>query len=141
MAKGATSEEQHEGAGDTTSRKPDARDIDEVRATLPEAATVTLASLVNLLRLMGAELVMMQPESGTERFEQAVRAKIHQFASPTTNQHAHEAGLAYAQHLMEQVLIQIRAQAEVKRSLAPAHREKTKEPGSETVHPTSRLLN
>jgi hypothetical protein len=75
-----------------------------------------VAALLHLLRLMGAELVLTRGgEIG--QFEQAVRAKIDQFSSPTANQQARHAGLACARHLVEQVLTQIRAQAELKRSL------------------------
>jgi hypothetical protein len=102
--------------------------IEEIAAALPEAGSAAIAALLHLIRLMGAELVLAQPGCETERFEQAVRTKIEQFVSPTTNQTARDAGLAFARHLVEQVLTQIRAQAQVKRSLTP---------GQHTAHPQS----
>jgi len=90
----------------------------EVGAALPEAATAAFAALVHLLRLMAADLVLHRPGADIERFEQAVRTKIEQFVSPTSNQSAREAGLAFARHLVDQVLVQVRAQAEIKRSLS-----------------------
>jgi hypothetical protein len=95
--------------------------IEEIAAALPEAGSAAIAALLHLIRLMGAELVLAQPGCETERFEKAVRTKIEQFTSPTANQGARDAGLAFARHLVEQVLTQIRAQAQVKRSLTPAH--------------------
>jgi hypothetical protein len=86
-------------------------------ADLPETAAVTIAALLHLFRLAGAELVLMRPGYETQRFEQAVHSKIDQFTGPTTSQSARDTGLALARHLVEQVLTQIRAQAEVKRSL------------------------
>ena len=83
------------------------------------AGGATVAALLHLLRLTGAELVLMRRDCDPTFFEQAVRAKIAQFASPTANAHAREAGLAHARYLVEQVLLQIRAQAELKRSLGP----------------------
>jgi hypothetical protein len=93
---------------------------------LSDSGSVTVAALVNLLRLlvnllrlMGAELVLAQPGCETERFENAVRTKIQQFVSPNVSAEAREAGLRFAQYLVEQVLSQIRAQARIKRSLTP----------------------
>ena len=92
---------------------------EEVGNALPEPATVAFAALLHLLRLMAADLVLYRPDADIERFEQAVRTKIEQFVSPTTNQTARDAGLAFARHLVEQVLVQIRAQAEIKKRLSP----------------------
>ena len=86
---------------------------------LSDSGSVTVAALVNLLRLMGAELVLAQPGCETERFENAVRTKIQQFVSPNVSAEARETGLRFAQYLVEQVLSQIRAQAQIKRSLTP----------------------
>ncbi len=86
------------------------------RVVFTESGGATVAALLHLLRLMGAELVLVHG-ADTERFEQAVRTKIEQFPTPTANKQARDAGLARARHLVEQVLTQIRAQAELKRSL------------------------
>ena len=67
---------------------------------------------------MAADLVLHRPDPDLERFEQAVRTKIEQFVSPTANQSARDAGLAFARHLVEQVLTQLRAQVEIKKSLS-----------------------
>jgi len=91
---------------------------EEVGNALPEPATVAFAALLHLLRLMAADLVLYRPDADIERFEQAVRTKIEQFVSPTVNQAARDAGLAFARHLVEQVLVQVRAQAEIKKSLS-----------------------
>jgi hypothetical protein len=91
--------------------------IAETGADFPEAATETIAALLNLIRLMGAELVLNGAGGETERFERAVRAKIEQYSSPTRNQAARQSGLAFARYLVEQVITQIRAQAQVKKSL------------------------
>jgi hypothetical protein len=90
----------------------------EIGTGFPEAATETIAALLHLIRLMGGELVLNIAGGETERFERAVRSKIEQFPSPTSNPAARKSGLAFASHLVEQVLTQLRAQAEVKRSLA-----------------------
>jgi hypothetical protein len=90
----------------------------DIGAGFPEAATETIAALLHLVKLMGGELVLNVAGGETERFERAVRTKIGQFTSPTANQAARKSGLAFATHLVEQVLTQLRAQAEVKRSLA-----------------------
>jgi hypothetical protein len=52
-----------------------------------------------------------------DQFEAAARKKLDEFTSPTANRHAHNVGLAFAHHLVEQVLVQIRAQAELKKRL------------------------
>jgi hypothetical protein len=92
---------------------------EEVSNSLPEPATAAFAALLHLLRLMAADLVLGRPDVDIDRFEQAVRAKIEQFVSPTANQSAREAGLAFARFLVEQVLVQVRAQVEIKKSLSP----------------------
>jgi hypothetical protein len=100
----------------------------QIGTSFPEAATETIAALLHLVRLMGGELVLNVSGGETERFERAVRSKIQQFPSPTSNPAARKSGLAFATHLVEQVLTQLRAQAEVKRSLAkgkPARRQET----------------
>jgi hypothetical protein len=108
---------------------------------LPEAAAVTVSALLHLFRLAGAELVLIRPGCEVERFEQAVRARINQFTSPTANQSAYDTGLTLARHLVEQVLAEIRAQAEVKRSLTGFHSsQQTPSQGTDT-EPVPKLLN
>ncbi len=92
--------------------------VEEVSAALPEAATAAFAALLHLIRLMAADLVLHRSDANLERFEQAVRTKIEQFVSPTANQSARDAGLAFARHLVELVLTQLRAQVEIKKSLS-----------------------
>jgi hypothetical protein len=82
-----------------------------------EAASETVAALLHLIRLIGAELVLNRGSNFAE-FEQAVRKQIGHFSSPTANPQARDAGLARAQQLVEHVLSQIRAQAELKHSLS-----------------------
>jgi len=125
----------------TTPRGP----VEEVAAALPESATAAFAALLHLIRLMGADLVLHRPDADVERFEQAVRTKIEQFTSPTANQSARDAGLAFARYLVEQVLTQIRAQAQIKKSLsvnrptAPA--EKTTAPPAGAQADLPKFLN
>ena len=119
--------------------------VDEVAAALPESATAAFAALLHLIRLMGADLVLNRPDADLERFEQAVRTKIEQFASPTANQGARDAGLAFARHLVEQVLTQIRAQVQIKKSLSvnrqTALAEKTAAPAPEAHANLPKFLN
>lgn len=82
-----------------------------------EVGGATVAALLHLLRLLSAELVLIRGID-IAQFEQAVRAKISDFTSPTANREAREAGLTQARHLVEQVLTQVRAQAELKKSLS-----------------------
>jgi len=82
-----------------------------------ETGGATVAALLHLLRLLSAELVLIRGID-IAQFEQAVRAKISDFTSPTANREAREAGLTQARHLVEQVLTQVRAQAELKKSLS-----------------------
>ena len=102
-----------------------------------EAGAAAVAALLHLLRLMGAELVLMRPDCDPTRFEQAVRSKIGQFPSPSSNEQAREAGLAHARHLVEQVLMQIRAQAELKKSLSAGQARASSNAGSQVAN----LLN
>lgn len=106
-----------------------------------ESGSVTLAALLNLLRLMGAELVLTHAGGETARFEQAVRAKIGQFTSSPAKPEAREAGLAYAKHLVEQVIAQIRAQAQLQKSLSPAPRREAPAPAAAPAPHLPRLLN
>jgi hypothetical protein len=114
---------------------------EQLARSFTETGGVTLAALLNLLRLMGAELVLTHGGCESERFEQAVRAKIGQFPSPTANPEAREAGLAYAKHLVEQVVAQIRAQAQLQKSLSPAARREAPPAAAAATPHLPRLLN
>jgi hypothetical protein len=103
-----------------------------------EESSVTAAALLNLVRLLGGELVLVR---GLEvgKFEHAVRERLGQFVSPPVNPAVRKAGIARARHLVEQVLTQIRAQAEVKSSLTVA---KSQERNSLTSAPSpAKALN
>ena len=122
----------------------DASPAADISASFPEAATETIAALLHLIKLMGGELVLNVAGGETERFERAVRSKITQYSSPTTNPPARKSGLAFATHLVEQVLTQLRAQAEVKRSLAKgkgAPRQKASADDAGPSSPASKFLN
>jgi hypothetical protein len=106
-----------------------------------EAGGAAVAALLHLIRLMGAELVLMRRDCDPTRFEQAVRSKIEHFTSPTANEHARQAGLAHARYLVEQVLTQIRAQAELKRSLGSGAAQPQPSGAANTPPSSSRLLN
>jgi hypothetical protein len=115
----------------------------DIGAGFPEAATETIAALLHLIKLMGGELVLNVAGGETERFERAVRSKITQYSSPTTDPAARKSGLAFATHLVEQVLTQLRAQAEVKRSLAKSNGVPRQKPRADDAGapPTSKFLN
>ena len=113
----------------------------EIGASFPEAATETIAALLHLIKLMGGELVLNVAGGETERFERAVRSKIAQYTSPTAEPGARKSGLAFATHLVEQVLTQLRAQAEVKRSLAKGARRKKVRAEVAGSPPSSKFLN
>jgi hypothetical protein len=105
-----------------------------------EAAGAMVAAVLHLVRLLGAELVLARGHD-IGHLEQAVHAKLKDFTSPTANPQAREAGLAQARHLVEQVLTQIRAQVELKKSLTVAD---LSGPPSSNLRPIpfpSRLLN
>ncbi len=130
-----------DGSAALASRGP----IEEVAAALPESATAAFAALLHLIRLMGGDIVLHRTDADFERFEQAVRTKIEQFTSPTPNQSARDAGLAFARHLVEQVLTQLRAQVQLKKSLSvnrqtvPA--EKSAAPSTEAHADLPKFLN
>jgi hypothetical protein len=90
---------------------------------LSEAGGVTVAALLHLVRLMGAEIVFARRDCDLTTFEQAVRVKLKQFNSPTGNKQAINAGIAFAHTLVDQVLTQIRAQAELKQTLRAASKQ------------------
>jgi hypothetical protein len=117
-------------AEETTTRTSD--------VTFSEAGGAAVAAILHLLRLVSAELVL---HHGLDigRFEAAARKKIDEFTSPTTNSHARDAGLAFAHQLLEQLLVQIRAQAEVKKRLGAS--EDAPAGTSASLPPQSKLLN
>ncbi len=106
--------------------------------TFSEAGGAAVAAILHLLRLVSAELVLARGLS-VATFEAAARKKIDEFTSPAIHPQAHEAGLAFAHHLLEQVLTQIRAQAEVKKSLAV--RDEKAVPAAHVSAPHSKFLN
>jgi hypothetical protein len=65
------------------------------------AGGATVAAILHLVRLMGAELVLARGHD-LGQFEHAVRAKLGEFTSPTADPEARRAGLAHAHHLIEQ---------------------------------------
>jgi hypothetical protein len=113
----------------------------DIGASFPEAATETIAALLHLIKLMGGELVLNVAGGETQRFERAVRSKIAQYTSPTADPSARQSGLAFATHLVEQVLTQLRAQAEVKRSLAKGAGSKKVRADDTGSPPHSKFLN
>ncbi len=101
---------------------------------------VTVAAILHIFRLVGAELVLARGID-IAQLEQAVRAKLGEFTSPTTDLAAREAGLAHARFLVDHVLTQIRAQADLKRSLAVGTQKEVELHPSHAAHPASKLLN
>src|SRR5215470_11092471 len=95
--------------------------------SMPEAGGVAMAAILHLLRLVSAELVLLRGID-LKRFEEAARNKLNEFTSPTTNPKARQAGLAFAHELLEQILVQIRAQAELKKLLGSHKTESTSPP-------------
>jgi hypothetical protein len=95
------------------------RTVTTAEVTFSESGGVTMAAILHLLRLVSAELVLLRGLDITH-FEAAARKKLDEFTSPTANRHARDMGLAFAHDLLEQVLLQIRAQAEVKKRLGPS---------------------
>ena len=89
-----------------------------------QVGAVAVAAILNMFRLVAGELVLLRskPQDSTW-FEQAVRKQLDQFTSPTNDQAARAAGLECARYLIEQVLAQIRAQAEIKRALSASEQE------------------
>jgi len=75
-----------------------------------------MAAVLHLLRLVSAELVLFRGLD-VQRLEKAMREKIGEFTSPIPNQQAREVGLTFARTLVDQILVQVRAQAELKNSL------------------------
>ena len=73
--------------------------------------------LCSMLRLVSAELVLYRGID-MQRFENAMRAKISEFTSPIVSQDAKDVGLAFARVVVDQILVQVRAQADLKNTLA-----------------------
>jgi fumarylacetoacetate (FAA) hydrolase family protein len=84
---------------------------------LSDEAAVAMAAVLHLLRLVSAELILFRGLDAP-RLENAMREKIGEFTSPVANQEAKEAGLAFARSLVDQILVHVRAQAELKNTLA-----------------------
>ena len=94
-----------------------------------DEAAASMAAVLHLLRLVSAELVLFRGLD-VQRLEKAMREKIGEFTSPIPNQQAREVGLAFARDLVDQILVQVRAQAELKNSLSG-------KPASDSVPPTT----
>jgi hypothetical protein len=114
---------------------PAANPAADIGSGFSDAAKETIAALLHLIKLMGGELVLNVAGGETERFERAVRSKIEQYTSPTADPAARKSGLAFASHLVEQVLTQLRAQAAVKRSLAKRKGAQRQEPRADDAAP------
>jgi fumarylacetoacetate (FAA) hydrolase family protein len=84
---------------------------------LSDEAAVAMAAVLHLLRLVSAELVLFRGLDA-QRLEKAMREKIGEFTSPIPNQKIKEVGLAFARSLVDQILVQVRAQAELKNALS-----------------------
>jgi hypothetical protein len=76
----------------------------------PEANAVALASLVKLVRLLGAELVAGSHTDDINLFEKCVREKLHTNVDGISPE-ATAAGVALAHCLVEPVLRDLRVQA------------------------------
>ncbi len=119
--------------------KPQAENSEPARVPnvpLSEPAGVAMAAILHLLRLISAELVLHRGVDA-QVFEQAARQKLGEFTSPSTKQEAKELGLAFARGLVDQILVQIRAQAELKKRLGPdrgSDDEPSKSPHSTLLH-------
>jgi hypothetical protein len=113
---------------------------DAGRVDFTAAGGATVAAILHLVRLMGAELVLVRGID-IAQFEKSVRAKLGEFTSPTADQKARKAGLAQARPLVEQVLTQVRAQAELKKSLAVGNEKAPEVHSVPSTHPMAKLLN
>jgi hypothetical protein len=115
-------------------------DLKPPEIAFTEAGSAMVAAILHLVRLLAAELVLMRG-SNIEQLECAVRTRLKDFPSPTANQQAREVGLAQARHLVEQVLVQIRAQAELKKSLMVANVDALSSSNLRPIPLPSKLLN
>lgn len=77
----------------------------------PEVAAVALASLVKLVRLLGAELVAGSHRDDIDLFEKCVREKLHANVTGVSSE-ATAQGVALAHSLVEPVLRALRVQAQ-----------------------------
>lgn len=75
-----------------------------------EPRDVTLATLANLIRLMGAELVAGSHHDNIEIFEAAVRAHIDDISPAGCAPEVAASGRAEARRVVEAILQQVRAQ-------------------------------
>ena len=96
-----------------------AKSADDVRREIPlsDEAAAAMAAVLHLLRLVSAELVLYRGLD-VQRLEKAMREKISEFTSLIARQDAKEMGLAFARVVVDQILVQLRAQAELKNTLA-----------------------
>ena len=94
---------------------------------------------------MGGDIVLHRPDADFERFEQAVRSQDRAIHQPDYEPARARRGLAFARHLVEQVLMQLRAEVQIKKSLsinpqtAPA--EKAAAPAAEVHADLPKFLN
>ena len=84
----------------------------------PEVTTVALASLVRMVRLLGAELVAGRHRDDIDLFEQCVRAKLHANVEGISGEATAE-GVALAHGLIEPVLRVLREQAAETKAALP----------------------
>ena len=77
---------------------------------------ITLTALLNLIRLLSAELVAGRHRDDVAVLEQAIRAKLNHIDPGVCSAEATARGLAYAHELVGPVLAQVRAQAAAARS-------------------------
>jgi hypothetical protein len=77
----------------------------------PEVTAVALASLVKLVRLLGAELVAGSHRDDIDVFEKCVREKLHANVTGVSAE-ATAAGVALAHSLVEPILRTLRVQAQ-----------------------------
>jgi hypothetical protein len=76
----------------------------------PDVTAVAMASLLKLVRLLGAELVAGRHRDDIDVFERCVREKLHANVEGVSSE-ATAAGVALAHSLIEPVLRSLRAQA------------------------------
>jgi len=84
----------------------------------PEVVAVTVASLVRLISLLGAELVAGTHRDDIDLFEQCVRAKLFAHVDGVTPE-ATAAGVALAHSLIEPILRDLRERARDARASQP----------------------
>jgi fumarylacetoacetate (FAA) hydrolase family protein len=91
--------------------------VDSRGIPLSDEAAVAMAAILHLLRLVSADLALFRGLD-IDRLEKVMREKISEFTNPIANQQAKEAGLTFARGLVDQILVQVRAQAELKNTLS-----------------------